>query len=181
MNQISKLNKLTQIAKTAIESENLAKQIGGLTIRAGLLEFSCIQVFRVLEQIWVKEALETKQEFKKPKEDQFFYEEKIDTRKILKNIKKMIPLRKLKGDLDEDELEEINQYLKDFVSSCHKFLNKRNLIIHHIGNPSISIDEIKITLKEVNDFFDDAIKAQEVMPKLSKFTLTADQCKQVYG
>lgn len=184
-NTIPKLNKLSKLIKQNRESSDFTSKMGIAVIMAGQLEFMCIQVYRTLEQIKIKQLIEENKPFPAPTSNQFFYDKKINSRKILEEVKKMLPLVFLKGSGDPEKHRELiadcNEKLISFVRESHKFLDNRNIMIHHLGNPQILFEEIENKLEENFEVFDKINSKQEVIKHLAPYTLDHEQRKKVYG
>jgi hypothetical protein len=150
--QIDKLTYLTTIANAAATEPELIKRLGAITIYAGEVDFVAIQVARLVEQIMLKAALaEGRQPSFQPHDDTYFYDNQIDTRLILNGIKELLPFRS--GDPEEQEAAaRVNELAGKFLKAAHGFLNYRNAVIHHIGSP-------KKTLDDINALCDKAIAA----------------------
>ena len=133
--QIEKLGYLTKEANIASRSNSLISKLGSFTIYAGLIDFYAIQAARLIEQIILKSQLhENKKPTFKPHEDSFFYDEQVNTRRIIKVIKGYLPL-KPSGETKLEDAQKVNACAKLLLDSFDKFLGYRNTLIHHIGNP----------------------------------------------
>lgn len=181
--QIAKLTELKELAEGGVTSKYLIDKIGSVTIQAGLGEFYSIQLFRALEQVTIKPLMEKGERYEKPKPNEFFYDEKISTRMVLKNIKIITPSKTDVGvESVEKDLAVINAGVKIFLGIMHKFLDKRNLVIHHMGNPKISFGEIESLVVECQGLFNSAIEEHtKIMPILAPYSLTQKQRDEAYS
>ena len=150
--QIDKLTYLTSIAEAGATEPDLIKRLGAMTIYAGQVDSIAIQAARLVEQVVLKGALaEGKQPAFQPHVDTYFYDNQIDTRRILHEVKKLLPFRSVDPE-GEKAAARVNELAGKFLKAAHGFLNYRNAIIHHIGNP-------KNTLDDINALCDKAISA----------------------
>ena len=176
---IEKLDFLTKQAEIKSQSNDLVDILGASTIYTGLVDFFIIQSARVVEQIIAKEQLfnlnNTSLELH---HDVWFFDKKVSSRKILTEIEKLVPF---KNRDDLKEIEEINETIGIFLKSGHVFLDNRNKIIHGLGNPANSLDELENICKEgfllYKDFEE---KHATISLKLAPYTLTEEQRKLVY-
>jgi hypothetical protein len=150
--QITKLNYLSEVADTAAATDDLIKRLGALTIYAGQVDFVAIQAARLIEQMVLKAVLARGEvpSFQ-PHDDSYFFDNRISTRVILKRIEEKLPFRS--DDPQGDEAaSRVNELASKFLEAAHIFLNYRNAIIHHVGSP-------KTTLEDVDGLCDKAILA----------------------
>lgn len=155
--QIDKLNYLTAIAKAAAAETELIKRLGALTIYAGEVDFYGIQAARLVEQIILKAAVaERKQPPFQPHDDTYFYDNQVSTRGILKGIEGVLPFRSV-DPKEEEAARRVNELASRFLEAAHRFLNYRNAIIHHIGNPKNTLGDINGTCDKALSAFDDAV------------------------
>lgn len=153
--QIKKLNEVERMAKEAAASDDIVRRVGAVTLCAGLVDFYTIQTARLIEQVILKAQLAAGEEPKfKPKPDSYFYDNRVDTRRILNIIKKeILPFRAASPNSAVDA-DQANILAKTLIDKTHNFLNYRIAIIHHLGSP-------KMTLGELNTLCDKAIQAYE--------------------
>jgi hypothetical protein len=153
--QIEKLTQITHFAKQAATSDDIVRRIGAVTLYAGLVDFYTIQLARIIEQVILKSQLAAGKEPRfKPQPNSFFYDNRVDTRRILNIIKKeILPFRAASHNSMVDA-DKANILAKTLIDKTNKFLNYRIAIIHHLGNP-------KMTLGELNTLCDKAIRAYE--------------------
>ncbi len=146
--QIKKLNFFDVISINASKSKDLISKIGAVTIFSGFIDFQAVQAARLLEQIILKNQLsQDKTPTFNPHEDSFFYDKKVNTRNILKVIKTHLPLSSI--NLSKEKIDEINNITKEFLKEVHEFLDKRNVLIHHIGNPKKDAQDFEKTTDEL--------------------------------
>ncbi|HLC50481.1 MAG TPA: hypothetical protein VJI97_03565 [Candidatus Nanoarchaeia archaeon] len=111
-----------------------------------------IQTARLFEQIVLKYQLNTTQPSFKPNDDSYFYDKQINSRKIIKEIKKMLPVQPA-GKTALEDAEKFNNSVKGVLNSADKFFSYRNVIIHNIGNPQKNINDIQeICNKAISQF-----------------------------
>jgi hypothetical protein len=140
---IEKLNKIVKLASEATASEDFVRKLGGITLYAGMADFLAIQSARLLEQVILKAQLaEGGEPSFKPHEDTYFYDEQVRTRRIVKEIEKFLPFRIPNSNDLSGDVEKINNLAKAYIKSTEKFLNYRNAIVHHIGSPQKTCDDI---------------------------------------
>jgi hypothetical protein len=87
-----------------------------------------------------------------PRPDSYFYDNKVDTRRIVSIIKnEILPLRP--GSPGSVEAaNQANIFAQEWLKKTNRFLNYRAAIIHHLGSP-------KMTLGELNTLCDKAFLA----------------------
>ncbi len=153
--QIKKLNSVELLAKEAATSDDIVRKVGAVAIYAGLADFYVIQTARLVEQIILKSQLEMGEQPKfMPRPDSYFYDNRVDTRRILRISKKeILPFRAVTSESPADA-DRANALANNFIAKTEKFLNYRNSIIHHLGSP-------KMTLEKVYTLCDKAIRAYE--------------------
>jgi len=150
--QIAKLTHLTAIAEAGASDPDLIKRLGAVMIYAGQVDFIGIQAARLVEQIILKAALaEGKQPPFQPSDDTYFYDNQVSTRLILKGIEKLLPFRSVDPQ-EEEAVTRVNELASKFLAAAYDFLNYRNAIVHHIGSP-------RKTLDDMNGLCDKAIAA----------------------
>jgi len=150
--QIDKLTYLTRVADAAATEPDLVKRLGAITIYAGEVDFWAIQAARLVEQVVLKGAVaEGKEPAFQPHDDTYFYDNQIDTRRILHEIKKLLPLRSVDPE-GEEAAARVSELAGKFLKAANGFLNYRIAIVHHMTSP-------KNTLDDVNSLCDKAISA----------------------
>jgi len=179
--QVAKLSKLHDKATEAVKSNNLIEKLGGITIFAGITEFYVIQVARLIEQVILKSELaQNKNPSFQPKDDSYFYDERVSTRTIIKVIEKFFPF-KLHGNSEGDE-SKINAVAKKYLESVGKFLNYRNALLHHIGSPKISENKIfELIQKSIDSFFTTMESQQEFFKTWQPFRFGSNELKYFYN
>jgi hypothetical protein len=153
--QIAKLTEVERMAKEAAASDDIVRRVGAVTLYAGLVDFYTIQLARLIEQVLLKSQLAAAEKPKFiPSTDSYFYDKRIDTRKIVNDLKKnILPFKTGSADSAVDA-QQANILAKTLIEKTEKFLNYRNEIIHHIGNP-------KMAFLKLNTLCDKAILAYE--------------------
>ena len=154
---IEKLNKINKLAYEAVASEDFIKKLGGITLYAGMADFLAIQSARLLEQVILKAQLaEGEEPSFKPHEDTYFYDEQINTRRIVKEIEKFLTFEISDSNKFSGDIQKINNLAKDYIESTEKFLNYRNAIVHQVvGSPKKTLDDIvKLVDKAIVAFKD---------------------------
>lgn len=140
--QIPKLKHATQLANTAATSPDIDRRLGALVLYAGIVDFLVIQAARLIEQIILKGQLaEGKEPTFQPHQDTYFYDSKISTGFILKGIRKQLPFHS--PDLSTtSEADKSNTLATKMLDAGFDFLNCRNLVIHQIGNPERTFNQV---------------------------------------
>ena len=141
--QMKKLSQVMRMAEDAAASDDIVRRIGAVTLYAGLVDFLTIQLARLVEQVILKSQLAAGEKPKFiPSADSYFYDMRIDTRKIVNDIKKnILPFRAASTDLAENA-EKANTLAKTLIKKTNKFLNYRIGIIHHLGSPKMTFQEL---------------------------------------
>ncbi len=174
MSQFEKLEYLNSLISEFSSSNEFVNKLALITIEAGFADYYAIQLARALEQCIIKYQIHVGKKFQAPHGDDFFYDEKISTRKVLNIIQKEI-LNQL---VDENIVNRISKYLK----CAHKFLDERNIVLHNTGDPKYSKEDIILSVEKYNKLFTEMIKEHSLaMEQLAPYTLTEDQRKLVYG
>lgn len=156
---IEKLDKIHKLADEAVASEDFVKKLGGIILYAGLADFMAIQSARLLEQVILKSQLiEGKKPSFRPREDSYFYDAQISTRRIVKEIKRHLPFKVSDSSEFQGDIQKINEISEAYLKSTEKFLNYRNPIVHHIGSP-------KKKEKDILELIDKAVLAFKEMGK----------------
>ncbi len=165
------------LANKAILSESISEKLGGLTILVGLNEFFVIQTARALEQVITKGSLRNSLNVEKIHSNDFFYDNKVYTRNILNEITKNILPFNVEIN-SSDDIKEINNLGKDYISKSHDFLNKRNDIIHHLCNPKKSKEDIIISINITIESFNKlTLIHSKFMKKISPFVYSSEDIK----
>lgn len=150
--QIEKLNKVERMAQEAAASDDIVRRIGAVTLYAGLVDFYAIQAARLIEQIILKAQLNAGEKPKfMPRSDSYFYDNRVDTRRILNIIKKQILPFKEWSPGSAADADRANALAKTLIEKTQEFLNYPIGIIHHLGSP-------KMTLGKLNTLCDKAIQ-----------------------
>jgi hypothetical protein len=157
--QITKLNRAYDIAEDASKSAEIDRRLGAFLLYAGFVDFSAIQAARLIEQIILKGQLAngSAPSFQ-PHDDSYFYNNQVSTRKILKGIRAYLPFHSSDPD-EEENANQINELTKKMVKLGLKFLGYRNTIVHHIGNPAKTFEDIIVLCDEAIKIYEDFQKA----------------------
>lgn len=140
--QISKLDQADAMASKAAQSPDIAARLGSVVLFAGMVDFCVIQAARLIEQIIIKGQLATGQQPTfSPSQDSYFYDHRISTSKILKGIRKFIPLRAFDGSLTA-ESKRITILTETMIADAFAFLDFRNPLLHQIGHPDRTFEDI---------------------------------------
>ena len=106
-----------------------------------------------MEQIILKGQLaEGKKPTFQPKPDTYFYDHRIRTRLILKGIRKLLPFTSPEPS-QASEAKRINELANRMIDDGFKFLDCRNPIIHHIGNPTKTFEDVIALCDQANAAF----------------------------
>lgn len=162
--QFKKLEQIMHITNEAAASDDLVRRIGAVTLYAGIVDFLTIQLARLIEQVVIKSQLAAGEPPKfTPTTNSHFYDKRIDTRKIVNDIKKnILPFRAACTDSALDA-EQANILFNTLIKKTNEFLDYRIGIIHHVGNPSV-------TFQKWNEVCDKAIHAyNEFLPAHKAF------------
>lgn len=179
--QIKKLSNLQKIAATSVTSEKLTEKLGGIMLYAGLTDFYAIQSARLLEQVILKyELAQNKTPSFKPKNDEYFYDKRVSTRKIIKEIRKFLPVSIAEG--SSGDAQKSNEVAENYLVEVEKFLNYRNALLHHIGSPKVSEDKIlKLIQKTVDSFHEMMRKHREFFETWQPYRFSLDEIKYFYS
>ncbi|NYZ76941.1 hypothetical protein H0O02_01345 [Candidatus Micrarchaeota archaeon] len=159
--QMGKLNFLVKEADGAFSGGDVTARIGACTIYAGIMELLTIQAAKLMEQIILKSQLHKgKNVAFTPHDDSFFYGEKVGTRRILIAISETLPFR-ASGKTREEDAAKINGLAKRFIDSGHGFLDLRNTLIHHMGNPEKNLGDIENSCLRIKESFEKFSAAQK--------------------
>ncbi len=165
---MSNLDKLKYFEKTTKETSannDIISKIYKVTIYSGFCDFQAIQLARVLEQIIIKNQIHKKLPFDLPHEDSFFYDKKISTRKIFIVIEKQI--------LPNIENHDDKKIIKEYLNFGHSFLDKRNVVIHDIGNPKKDLDKVLYSIDKALELYEEMTQAHsKLMEYLAPYTLS---------
>ena len=136
--QVEKFEKIMHIADEAAASDDLDRRIGAITLYAGIVDFFTIQLARLIEQVVIKSQLVAGGPLRSiPTTTAHFYNKRINTRKIVNDIKEaFLPFRAscIGSALDA---EQANILVNTLIEKTNEFLDYRNAIIHHVGSPSM--------------------------------------------
>jgi hypothetical protein len=158
--QIEKLNFLAQLANER-KAGNLADKLATFIIFNGFVDFHVIQAARLMEQIVLKSQLaQGKQPTFRPRGDDYFYNEQISTRRILKEIKKLLPVS------DERNLGKnaiVNGRIDYFLKVANKFLDYLNAIIHRLGSPNTLLSDLDHCCDEALSYYEKVLTTQKEM------------------
>lgn len=131
--QITKLEMAERLALDASKSGDIDRRLGGFLIYSGIVDFIAIQAARLIEQIILKSELaDGKQPSFQPKEDDYFYDQHISTRAILKGIRNLLPFNSAS---EPERAKTITDLARQMVGLGLRFLQYRNPIVHSIGDP----------------------------------------------
>jgi len=75
------------------------------------------------------------------------------TRTIIMEWKRKLPFTPA-GETKKEDVEMVNEQTKTFIKSVEKFLKLRNQLIHHIGSPKKSVDDIEALCERIFKSFD---------------------------
>lgn len=90
--QVQKLELATRLVDEATKSTDVDRHLGALLLCAGIVDFMAIQAARLVEQIVLKGQLaNNKNPTSQPHEDTYFYDNRVSTRVIFKEIRKLLP------------------------------------------------------------------------------------------
>ncbi len=157
--KIKKLKMLTRLAKEKENSKNLIEKIGIVTVYSSMVDFTLVQAARLVEQIQLKEQLTSEKVNYQPHEDSWFYDHQIRSRRILGEIKKLLPFKDTTPD-DGKKVKGVNDSAKNFIEISNKFLTSRNVIIHHILNPKKDLETVERDLDETITLFHEFMEIQ---------------------
>jgi len=151
--QIQKLETAERLANEASKSPDIDRRLGAFLIYAGIMDFMTIQAARLMEQIILKGQLaEGKKPTFQPRPDTYFYDHRIRTGFILKGIRKLLPFTSPEPS-QAGEAKRINDLAKRMIDDGFKFLNYRNPIIHDIGNPTKTFEDVIALCDQANAAF----------------------------
>ena len=178
--RIVDLNTATKLSDQAANSEDLASRLGSLVLNAGMLDLMVIQTARVIEQTLLKSQMLTTGEPQfSPGEDSWFYRKKIPTRKMLKMLRKHLPFPS-EGCSELDRIQLANEAGSKMIDLGLSFLADRDLVVHRIGHPDCTLDELFKKCDAANQVY---LKFREengkFMEALNPFILSKEQFEQV--
>lgn len=108
-------------------------------------------------------------------DDDHFYDKRINTRSILKEIRKYLPFKALE-DSDISKADQINISAENMIKIGINFLNYRNTIVHHIGSPKKTFEDIFLLCDKANSIYEKFREAHEnFMVMTGQFRLTDEQ------
>lgn len=179
---IEKLNEIHKLADEAVASEDFVRKLGGITLYAGMADFMAIQSARLLEQVILKAQLaEGKDPSFKPREDIYFYDTQISTRRIVKEIKKFLPFKIPDSNISGD-IQNINNLAEAYIKNTKKFLNYRNPIVHHIGSPKKTwANVMKLVDKAIVAFKDMEEAHRLFFEAMQQYRFGPNEIKYFYG
>lgn len=177
--KVGKLSYFQKLADSSSTSKDFSKKIGACAIYAGLIDFSAIQSVRLLEQILLKSEISRgKKPSFKPHGDDFFYDKKLDTRRLIVEIKRFLPF-KATGGAAKEHAELINKLAYEMIESINDFLDSRNELLHHIGSPRKSVKDIdEICNKVINQYEKCTIANARFILAAQPFGLSDEEMKQ---
>lgn len=180
--KIEKLNHYTKLAQEALDSDDFVTRLGAIVIYAGLSDFYAVQSARVLEQVILKAQLkEAKQSSFQPREDDYFYDTQVPSRRIVKEIKRHLPFGP-SGEATQEKVDEVNEATTAYLKSLGKFLSYRNTVVHHLGNPKIGTDDFaEVCAKTIRQFHDCTERHNQFMTSIQPFTFSQEEKDYFYG
>jgi hypothetical protein len=178
--QIEKLNEATRLAKEAEKSLDVATRLGASVLYAGMMDFMTIQTARLVEQILLKGQIAIGQEPSfVPHEDDYFYNSKISTKKILEGIKKLLPLKPL-GNSPSNDVQRVTELAREMLNMGFEFLKHRNAVVHHIGRPDRTLSDIVQLCDEANRKFEQFLKAHTAFFKAAQPYIFSDEERRYF-
>ena len=174
--QIQKLAFLAQLAEEGSDPELLAK-LGSIVIYTGFVEFLAVQAARLLEQILLKsQRQQGKQPTFTPHEDAWFYDNRISTRRILKEIKRFLPFKDIKSGQKYDE------EVRNFLKAANEFLGYRNSLIHRLASPRTDLEDIKHCCDKLTEIYQQVTQTQRIMfETLRPYRFSKKDIEYFYG
>ena len=160
--QINKINELMRLAKLATSSDDLIQRVGAITIDAGIVDALTVQFARVMEQIILKSQLAQNESPKFfPKDESYFFDNQVDSRRIVNYIKKkLLPFKSIDS-AEAINAEKANILATALIKKTNEFLNHRNKIVHHAGNPKMSLSDFSGICDKTIQAYDECLKAQK--------------------
>jgi hypothetical protein len=148
-----KLNYYRDLAINWLKWWNEIEKYWSILIFSNIVDFYTMQIARSCQQVKLKWDLAINWNIELPPYDIFYlYDEKVDTRKLLKWINGFVPFSKLNQEVKWDP-DLINNMIEKYINSAKKFLNCRNALIHNLFNPNYSVNKIKCELNKWLDLF----------------------------
>ena len=140
--QIDKLQQAMRLAEQAAASGETASRLGALVLYAGIIDFLAIQAARLVEQIVIKGQLaQGQQPAFMPNDNSFFYKRKMSTARILKDMRKLLPFADASGE-KRGEPARVTKFAETMIGRGLAFLDHRDPLLHQIGNPSRTFDDV---------------------------------------
>ncbi len=180
--QTEKLEQATRLAIDATMSSDIDRRLGAFLLYAGMVDFLVIQAARLMEQILLKGQLaEGKKPTFKPHDDTYFYDKAISTRFILKGIRKLLPFQSASGTSDK-ETKRINDLENKMIDVGFEFLNYRNPIVHHIGNPKKTFNNLIVLCDQANSTYERFREAHKLfMEAAAPYSFGPKELEYFYG
>ena len=180
--QVQKLELATRLVDEATKSTDVDRHLGALLLCAGIVDFMAIQAARLVEQIVLKGQLaNNKNPTFQPHEDTYFYDNRVSTRVIFKEMRKLLPFS-VADPASANKAAQVTELCRQMIEAGLKFLNYRNPVVHHIGNPKKSFDDL-IALCEkslsASPKFNDAHRA--FMEAAAPFRFSEKELIHFYG
>lgn len=180
--QIAKLSVAMSMALEASQSDDIARRLGASLLYAGIMDFLVIQAARLVEQIILKGQLsQGQQPAFQPHEDSYFYQQKISTRLILSGIRKLFPVTGSENTTDA-EIQNINRLAKRMIDAGFEFLDYRNPIVHQIGRPDRTFDDVVTLCNKANLTFEKfRVAHKELFEAAAPYRFGQEELKHFYG
>lgn len=178
---IKKLNILTALAKEKETSKNIIDRLGVVMVYSNMVDFYLIQAARLTEQIILKKQFLDGTVRFQPHEDSWFFDQQIKSRRIISEIKKLLPLKAVKSQ-DEVIAKEITESVKDFLSIAGNYITSRNLIIHHLANPKKTLKNIEFEVQKTITNFHKFTEAHRKFFELAQpYRFSKKELQYFYG
>jgi len=178
---IKKLNILTDLAKEKVTSKNIIDRLGVVTVYSSMVEFDLIQAARLTEQIILKKQFLDGTVGFEPHEDSWFFDQQIRSRKIISEIKKILPFKAVKPQ-DENVAKKVTESIEDFLSVADKCLTSRNLIFHHLVNPKKNLKDIEMEIEKTITNFHKVTEAHRKFFELAQpYRFSEKEIQYFYG
>jgi hypothetical protein len=180
--QIEKLQQATRLAIEASKSTEVASRLGAFLLYAGMVDFLVIQAARLIEQIILKGQLaEGKKTTFQPQPDTYFYDRAISTRFILKGIRQQLTFQS-PDPKKVGEAEQINKLANQMIDVGFEFLNYRNPIVHHIGNPKKTFNDLIALCDQANATYERFREAHKLfMEAAAPYRFGPEELEYFYG
>lgn len=181
--QMEKLNEVMRMAKEAGDSNDLVHKVGAVTLYAGLVDFLTIQAARLVEQVILKSQLAGGGEPRfKPRSDSYFYDKRVDTRRVVNIIKKEILPFRLGSLGSAEDAERANTLAKDLIKKTNDFLNYRITIIHHVGSPKMELQQLTTVCDKAIRAYEDFQRANTALfEALQPYRFSEEELRHFYG